>query len=250
MKGPTQRSINSFFGNPQQNVPPSAVPLSRSTETPVQQDKSNTVYIYTDGSCIYNGTPRAKAGMGIFFGPNDSRNVSMRVEGKQSNNTGELSALLHAMKLIEPKTIDDPSLKVVFVTDSKYCILCMTSYGDKCARANWSNDIPNKSIVQETYQLYKKYENLSQWKIMHIKAHTNRTDCHSIGNENADRLANEAIGIDPSLKPVQENRIYLQVPYSKKESIKEKGGKWDPKKKMWYILNTHPEQDELCKIYS
>jgi ribonuclease HI len=250
MKGPTQRSINSFFGNPQQNVPPKAVPLSRSTETPVQQVNSNTVYIYTDGSCIYNGTPRAKAGMGIYFGPNDSRNVSMRVEGKQSNNTGELSALLHAMKLIESKTIDDPSLKVVFVTDSKYCVLCMTSYGDKCAHANWSKDIPNKSIVQETYQLYKKYESLSQWNIRHIKAHTNRTDCHSIGNENADRLANEAIGITPSSKPVQDNRIYLQVPYSKKDAIKDKGGKWDPKKKKWYILNTHPEQDELCKIYS
>ena len=33
-------------------------------------------YIYTDGSCISNGKPDAKAGIGIFFSDDDERNLS------------------------------------------------------------------------------------------------------------------------------------------------------------------------------
>ena len=40
--------------------------------------------------------------------------------------------------------------------------------------------------------LFKKYKNV---KLIHIKAHTGLKDEHSIGNEHADTLAGEAIGI-------------------------------------------------------
>jgi len=33
-------------------------------------------YVYTDGACIHNGKKYAKAGIGIFFGLGDKRNVS------------------------------------------------------------------------------------------------------------------------------------------------------------------------------
>ena len=31
--------------------------------------------VYTDGSCLSNGTPQAKAGVGVWFGPEDPRYV-------------------------------------------------------------------------------------------------------------------------------------------------------------------------------
>lgn len=58
-------------------------------------------YVYTDGSCINNGKENAIAGIGIYFGENDVRNVSQRVIGKQSNNTGELGAIYHLYDIIE-----------------------------------------------------------------------------------------------------------------------------------------------------
>ena len=51
-------------------------------------------YVYTDGACSNNGSLNAKAGIGIYFGENDIRNVSQPVVGKQSNNTAELGSFI------------------------------------------------------------------------------------------------------------------------------------------------------------
>ncbi|EKM50884.1 uncharacterized protein PHACADRAFT_102911, partial [Phanerochaete carnosa HHB-10118-sp] len=57
---------------------------------------------YTDGSCLHNGTAFARAGSGVYFGPNDARNRGMRVPGPiQSNQAGELFAVLVACSLID-----------------------------------------------------------------------------------------------------------------------------------------------------
>ena len=58
-------------------------------------------YVYTDGACSNNGKDNALAGIGIFFGINDTRNVSKKIEGKQTNNTAELSAIIETYYIIE-----------------------------------------------------------------------------------------------------------------------------------------------------
>ena len=50
---------------------------------------------------------------------------------------------------------------------------------------------PNVELVKKLYELTNKYK--IQYK--HIEAHTDRTDRHSIGNYNADKLANSCLGI-------------------------------------------------------
>ena len=49
--------------------------------------------IYTDGACSKNGYVEAKAGIGVFFGDNDERNVSALVDSgyKQTNNVDILN---------------------------------------------------------------------------------------------------------------------------------------------------------------
>ena len=70
-------------------------------------NKSNNVdfqpdyYVYTDGACSKNGSHDASAGIGIYFSQNDSRNVSMRLSGKQTNNAAELTAIIKAIQLVE-----------------------------------------------------------------------------------------------------------------------------------------------------
>jgi len=145
-------------------------------------------YVYTDGACSNNGRHGAKAGIGVFFGANDSRNISRRVEGRQTNNVAELSAIIEAYYAIEKDAVLGE--KIAIVTDSQYAIRCIGSYGEKCCMKAWNVDIPNKELVQLAYHLYKEKTNV---RLIHIKAHTNKTDIHSIGNKNADRLANAAI---------------------------------------------------------
>jgi ribonuclease HI len=62
-------------------------------------------YVYTDGACSNNGRSNAIAGIGIFFGNNDPRNVSKRIEGKQTNNTAEMLAIIDTYEIIEQDII-------------------------------------------------------------------------------------------------------------------------------------------------
>ena len=57
-------------------------------------------YVYTDGACSNNGKASACAGIGIFFGKDDIRNVSRKVVGKQTNNTAELTAIIDTYPVI------------------------------------------------------------------------------------------------------------------------------------------------------
>jgi ribonuclease HI len=142
-------------------------------------------YVYTDGACSKNGTGDASAGIGIFFGENDPRNVSAKLLGKQTNNLAELTAIVQAHDIIQPDI--STGKKVVIVTDSEYAIKCVSTYGEKCYKQNWNVDIPNKDLVKTAYELYKDISNSIRFK--HIRAHTQKTDIHSIGNDHADILA-------------------------------------------------------------
>ena len=152
-------------------------------------DFSPDYYVYTDGACSNNGRDNALTGIGIFFGICDKRNVSKKLEGKQTNNIAELTAIMEAYLIIE-KDIKNGK-KIAIVSDSEYAIKCVTSYGEKCDKKQWKMDIPNKKLVQTVYEMYKDKSNI---RFFHVKAHTNNTDIHSIGNMHADKLANLAIG--------------------------------------------------------
>ena len=207
---------------------------------PLNVIQNNGGFIYTDGGCINNGKSNAKAGIGIYFGDGDPRNVSERIEGKQSNNTAELKAIIKAFKIVENE-LNKGSVMTI-VTDSEYAIKCATSYGEKCAKNGWKADIPNKELVKDVYIL-NKHPNIG---FLHILSHTNKMDIHSIGNREADNLASKAIGIDRS---VQE-KIYLNVLFSQKDEAKKLGAKWDSKNKKWFTDNNNKNKQLLLNKYN
>jgi ribonuclease HI len=147
-------------------------------------------YVYTDGACIHNGKKNAKAGIGIYFGPGDKRNVSERITGKQTNNAAELEAILRVFKILDKEI--KKGEEYVIMTDSEYAIKCMKSYGYKLALKQWKSDkpIPNLEKVKEGFLLFQSYPNVT---LQHIRAHTGKKDVHSIGNEMADKLATASI---------------------------------------------------------
>lgn len=200
-------------------------------------------YVYTDGSCSNNGRPNAAAGIGIYFGENDARNVSQRLEGKQSNNVAELTAIRNVYTILR-KDIDEGK-RIGIVSDSEYAIRCVTSYGAKCEREGWAKDIPNKELVKEVYELYKGRSTI---QFLHIMAHTNKKDIHSLGNDGADKLANRAIGLEECPYFVTE-RIVLNVPFVRKEEAKALGAKWDASKKTWYIMSTCQHKEEILRKF-
>jgi ribonuclease HI len=147
-------------------------------------------YVYTDGACIHNGKKYAKAGIGIFFGLGDKRNVSERITGKQTNNAAELEAILRVFQILEKEI--KKGEEYVVMTDSEYAIKCMGSYGYKLALKHWKSDkpIPNLEKVKAGFILFQNYPNVT---LQHVRAHTGKKDAHSLGNEWADKLATSSI---------------------------------------------------------
>ncbi|KAK1889345.1 Ribonuclease H1 [Dissostichus eleginoides] len=50
----------------------------------------DAVVVYTDGGCTGNGRKGAKAGIGVYWGPNHPLNVADPLEGRQTNQRAEI----------------------------------------------------------------------------------------------------------------------------------------------------------------
>lgn len=199
-----------------------------------------SINVYIDGACSNNGKPDAVAGYGIFFGHDDPRNVSKRVDGKQSNNTGELTAFIKTLEILEDEI--EAQNTIHLYTDSEYVMKCATTYGAKLEKNDWKNSKgqipPNSGLVKQAYNKFKKSKSVI---LHHIEAHTGKDDVHSKGNAEADRLACLSIGQTEEnieKKDRSDNEIILDwISFDNKDKAKSLGAKWNIKKKYWYVQN-------------
>ena len=149
-----------------------------------KNNEKKTITIYTDGSCKNNGKKNAIAGIGVYS--ENVYNISEKIEGRQTNQCAELYAILKALELTK---IDDYSIVYIY-TDSLYSINCITKWVYGWINNGWldkkKKPVKNKNIIQPIHNIYKKYSNI---RFIHIEAHTNKTDIHSLGNAKADELA-------------------------------------------------------------
>jgi len=198
--------------------------------------------VFTDGACKNNGQPNACAGIGIYFGPNDGRNVSRRITGKQTNNVAELTAIIEVYDIIKQDILSGKDITIF--SDSKYAIRCCTTYGKKCSK-DWDIDIPNKDLVRHAYELYSQLPNVT---FTHIEAHTGKQDEYSKGNAEADKLATQCLPQD-YMKYIPD-KIYLNVSYDQKDIAKQMECKWDPKKKKWYIYADNKNKTFITNMFS
>ncbi|KAK5108182.1 hypothetical protein LTR62_008713 [Meristemomyces frigidus] len=114
----------------------------------VQPVERAPIRIYTDGSSLSNGQAGAIAGVGVFFGPADRRNISEGLVGtKQTNQRAELTAVFRALE-IAPK-----DRKLIIISDSNYAIKCTTEWFQNWRRNGWLNSakkpVENRDLVQK-----------------------------------------------------------------------------------------------------
>ncbi|KNG50402.1 ribonuclease h [Stemphylium lycopersici] len=119
------------------------------------------IYVDTDGGSRGNGRTGAKAGVGVYFGPNDPRlvcrdppsstisdddprNVAEPLRGeRQTNQRAELVAIARALDHIP---IDR---SVVIKTDSWYSIRCLKEWNDTWEKRDWKNSAGNNVENQD-----------------------------------------------------------------------------------------------------
>lgn len=142
--------------------------------------------IYTDGSSLRNGTAGARAGVGVYFGPGDSKNVSEALTGtRQTNQRAELTAILRALE-IAPRHRD-----VTIYTDSRYAIDCVTNWYKNWRKNGWvtavKKPVENRDLVQDVRAKMEEREGLGRsTSLVWVKGHNGDR-----GNVEADRLAVE-----------------------------------------------------------
>ncbi|KAJ3571949.1 hypothetical protein NP233_g3426 [Leucocoprinus birnbaumii] len=94
-----------------------------------------TIAIFVDGSCKYNGLPWARAGMGVYFGPNSWRNHNEELlYGRLTSQRAEIQAAILALDYVK-SCLDAQELNtdtVVLFSDSKIVVSAMT-----CHIARW-----------------------------------------------------------------------------------------------------------------
>lgn len=147
--------------------------------------------IYTDGCCRDFG--KNGAGIGVYFGPRDSRNVAQpltKADGYPTNNKAELKAIWKALTIVQQQQQAD--LQTVHVyTDSQYCVSVLTKWAAKWAVNGWvtssGTPVANQTLIKRiTTVLNDLLQSGVDVKLMHVKGHANIP-----GNEAADRLANQ-----------------------------------------------------------
>lgn len=130
-------------------------------------------YVYTDGACSNNGTSESKAGIGVFFGTNDVRNLSESLPEnmRQTNQVAELYAISRAL--------DVTSGNLTIFTDSTYAIKAITNqYNIEFSE--------NKDLIQAIQRKIELGDRIVQF--VKVKGHGN-----DLANNEVDLLAKKGI---------------------------------------------------------
>jgi len=154
---------------------------------------NNHINVFTDGSCIKNGSKNSRGGIGVFFGIDSEYNLSEELDcTKITNQVAELTAISRALDIL----ISINNKKIVYIyTDSSYCIKIFSEWLKKWEDNNWKkmdgNSILNSELIIDINKKLKKQVVIFK----HVKAHTqepSKNDPHYhiwYGNNQADKLA-------------------------------------------------------------
>jgi ribonuclease HI len=167
--------------------------LAMRHQDPRTNERHETIKVFTNRACYNNRKLNARSGSGIWYSPNDERNLAIRVSGNaQSNQTGEIMAVIAAANATPPFQPLEIS------TDSKYVINSLTTHLDQWESQGWIG-IKNAPLFKKVAHLLRirTAPTTFQW----VKGHDGNE-----GNEGSDTLAKEG-----AMKNEEDN-IDLMIP--------------------------------------
>ena len=157
-----------------------------------------TLKVWTDGATPNNQSKGDKVGgVGVFFGDNDPRNISLKLKStktKVTNQTCELTACIKALETIL-MTEKIGNTDIIVNTDSMYIVNTITTWAKKWEKNKWikadGKPVQNVELVSKLY--YLAINTNATFK--HVYAHKAKPDEDSkdyedwYGNNQADLLA-------------------------------------------------------------
>lgn len=157
------------------------------------------VHAFTDGSVDANGTDWAVSGWAyVVVDPERNAQLFVDYDGTSpmypdSNNVGELEAILSVMSRLTPNT------EVVIYSDSEYAIKCLTEWHIKWQRpgkCHWKNakgqPVANRELIEKCLDQMS----LLRVTFVHVKSHGKDPNLDPIlkaWNEKVDILAKRGV---------------------------------------------------------
>ncbi|VUC35138.1 unnamed protein product [Clonostachys rosea] len=157
---------------------------TKKLKTTTKENADGFMQIYTDGSSRSNGRAGARAGIGVFFGDGDHRNISEPLPGEpQTNQRAELMAMFRALEVVA----DEQNVRII--SDSKYSINCVTDWAAKWEKGGWKTSngdtVKNQDIISAVRKrLAERSQAGAQTDFRWVKGHASDP-----GNVAADLLA-------------------------------------------------------------
>ncbi|CAE6474000.1 unnamed protein product [Rhizoctonia solani] len=152
------------------------------------------VHVWTDGSCLGNGKLGATAAYAVYFGPGDRRNEAKRVPGQQTNNNGEIFAVIRALEIV-----DERVKHMTIYTDSKYTIDCLgwlPGWKKKGGMNSQNKPAAHYSMVKYMDALINRRG--SRLELVHVRGHQDNE-----GNNAADMMARLAAS-EQDIPPIRD----------------------------------------------
>ena len=140
------------------------------------------VTIYCDGACEPN-PGNAGSGIVVYRAGKLAELWYGLYNPNGTNNTAELNALYHALRIAEAEI--DAGNSVEVCSDSAYSINCIRLWAHGWEKRGWTKaggEIKNLKIIQDCYAIYRRIKD--ELTLTHVAAHVGTE-----GNELADRMA-------------------------------------------------------------
>ncbi|HVO95715.1 MAG TPA: ribonuclease H family protein [Terriglobales bacterium] len=156
------------------------------------------VSIYCDGACEPN-PGNAGSGIAVYRAGKLAELWYGLYNPMGTNNTAELNALYHALRMAESEINAGSTVEVC--SDSAYSVNCVRAWAPNWEKKGWKRlggEIKNLEIIQDCYAIYQRIKN--ELTLTHVAGHVGTE-----GNELADRMAMFAVqSKEKKLRPYRE----------------------------------------------
>jgi ribonuclease HI len=161
------------------------------------------VSIYCDGACEPN-PGNAGSGIVVYRAGKLTELWYGLYHPMGTNNTAELNALYHALRMAEAEIKAGRTVEVC--SDSAYSINCIRIWAPSWERRGWTRgggEIKNLGIIQNCYEIYQRIQ--KDLTLTHVAGHAGTE-----GNELADRMA--MLAVQSKEKELRQYQKTMDVP--------------------------------------
>jgi ribonuclease HI len=204
---PTRAEAEEAFSG-DTSIPPQTAGQKRTGKPASQRRAAHTAHlfdvsIYCDGACEPN-PGHAGSGIVVYHAGKLVELWYGLYHPMGTNNTAELNALYHALRMAEAEIKAGNTVEVC--SDSAYSINCIRTWAPSWEKKGWKKpggEIKNLEIIQDCYAIYRRIK--KELTLTHVAAHVGTE-----GNELADRMA--MLAVQSKEKELRQYQETMDIP--------------------------------------